>query len=379
MRFLKRITFLAVCLTVLSAVLFVEAQENKASDLFVVIVNDKRGFIDKLGKMVIKPKWDGARDFSEGRAVVAFDSPQYKEGYIDITGKLVIPAIFDKAEDFKNGLALVGVGKFGPDMSGDHKFGFIDLNGKWVIKPTYEDLYGFFNGLAAAMNDSEKWGFIDKTEKVVIPFQFEMGSMFSEGLAPMLSKNKYGYIDKSGKWAIEPQFTDANGFIDGLAVVKRGGVLMEPGMMGTFGLENEDSPAQFEIISRTGKSVVKFERDVSSINGFSEGLAAVEVKRGNGPPITGFIDKSGRFVIEPKYPHVQSFSDGLAQFRLNDKWAFMDQTGKVVFSTDYRVSYGFKRGLAFIEKVEAGGSFDDQNHKFGYIDKTGKVIWQPTK
>jgi hypothetical protein len=36
------------------------------------------------------------------------------------------------------------------------------------------------------MNDEGKWGFIDTTGKVVIPFQFEMGSMFSEGLALFL-------------------------------------------------------------------------------------------------------------------------------------------------------------------------------------------------
>jgi hypothetical protein len=28
----------------------------------------------------------------------------------------------------------------------------------------------------------------------------------------------------------------------------------------------------------------------------------------------------------------------------------MDHTGKVLFSTDYQVPYGFKRGLAFIER-----------------------------
>jgi hypothetical protein len=373
---LIRIALLAVCLTGLLAVPFVATQENRSNDLFVVIVNNKRGFIDRSGKIVIKPKWDGANNFSEGRAVVVFNSPRYKEGYIDITGKLVIPAIFDSASDFKDGLALAGVGEFGLHGSGDHKFGFIDLNGEWVIKPAYIGLYDFFNGLAAAENDNGKWGFIDNTGKVVIPFQFETGSMFSEGLAPVFSKDKYGYIDKSGKWAIQPQFTQANGFVDGLAVVKRGGVLVKP-YGPTFTLK-EDFVGQFAIIDRTGKSVIEFEKDVLSVHGFSEGLAAVEVKKGPGSRLTGFIDKSGRFVIEPKYPDVNSFSDGLAQFWLNGKCAFMDKTGKVVFSTDYGAD-GFKRGLAFIEKVGKEGSFDTDNDKYGYIDKTGKVIWEPTK
>jgi len=379
MRILIQVALLAVYLTVSSAVPFVTTQENKSSDLFVVIVNDKRGFMDRSGKIVIEPQWRGANNFSEGRAVVAMSTPRYKEGYIDITGKLVIPAVYDRAFDFEGGLALVCVGQFGLHMSGDHKFGFIDLNGNWAVKPTYNHLYSFSDGLAAALNDNGKLGFIDKTGKVVIPFQFEINPMymeglmpghifkFSEGLAPMASKDKFGYINKSGKWAIKPQFTQAWEFVDGLAVVTRGGNL------------KKESPGHYEIIDRTGRSVIKFGKDVSSVESFSEGLAAVEVEKGKEPPLTGFIDKSGRFVIEPKYPFVKSFSDGLAQFLLeNGKWAFMDHSGNIVLSTDYFVPYGFKRGLAFIDKVGAGGFTDFQNQKYGYIDKTGKVIWEPT-
>lgn len=362
--------------------LVVEGQVNDGSDLFVVIVNDKRGFIDRSGKVVIKPQWSGANDFSEGLAVVAVDSPRYKEGYIDATGKLVIEAKFDEAGDFEDGLALVGVGEFGLHDSGDHKFGFIDKNGNWVIAPTYRTMYGFSEGLAAVMNDDGKWGFVDKSGKVVIPFQFENGSFFSEGLAPMFSKEKsrYGYIDRSGKWNIEPQFTQASGFVDSVAVVKRGGVLSNPYPGGmTIVSKDGDKHREFLIIDKSGKTVVKFGGDVISVKSFSEGLAPVEVSKKQGAPLTGFVDKTGKFVIEPRYSFVDSFQDDLAQFLLDGKWTFLDKSGKVVFSTPYQVSYGFKRGLAFIEQVGPGGFGDFQNHQYGYIDKTGKVIWQPTK
>lgn len=352
------------------------------SDLFVVIVNDRRGFIDRTGKIAIEPKWGGANNFSEGRAVVAVYDPSYKEGYIDPTGKLVIPTEFDEASDFKDGLALVGVGQFGLHGSGDHKFGFIDLNGRWVIKPTYRTMYGFSEGLAPAMNDKGKWGFIDKTGKVVIPFQFEIGTFFSEGLARMFSKeeNKYGYIDKTGKWAIEPHFTEVTNFVDGVAVVKRNGVLMNPYPGGETSIsENEDKDRQFLIIAKSGKTVFEFNDNVRSIKGFSEGLAAVEIQNNRDTPTTGFVDKTGKFVLEPKYSFVDSFQDGLAQFLLDGKWTFMDKTGKVVFSTKYQVSYGFERGLAFVYQLGPGGFGDLKNEKYGYIDKTGKVIWQPTK
>src|SRR5262245_32107903 len=87
-----------------------QAQEKPSSELYVVIVNDRRGYIDRTGKIVIKPQFDGATDFSEGLAVVAVHEGGYKEGYIDETGKMVIPPQFDKATAFSEGLALVGIG-----------------------------------------------------------------------------------------------------------------------------------------------------------------------------------------------------------------------------------------------------------------------------
>lgn len=380
MRFLTRTVLIAVCLTVLS-VPFASAQASDGSDLFVIIVNDKRGYIDRTGKIVIAPTWSGADNFSEGRAIVSVDSPRYKEGYIDASGKLVIAATFDIAGDFENGLPLVGVGEFGLHGSGDHKFGFIDKNGDWVIRPTYRTMYGFSEGLAAAMNDEGKWGFIDKTGKVVIPFKFEVGSFFSDGLACMFSKenSRYGYIDRSGQWVIEPQFFSAYPFVNGLAVVKSIGKLSNPYPGGATIGERDDEERQFLIIDQTRKTVFTFDKTVRRVQGFSEGLAAVEVYQKKGPPLTGFVDKTGKFILPPKYPFVDNFKDGLAQFLLDGKWTFMDKTGKVAFSTVYQVSYGFERGLAFMYKLGPGGFGDLKGEKYGYIDKTGKVVWKPTK
>ena len=54
--------------------------------LYKIRVNDKNGFIDKIGKVVIEPKYPDAESFSEGLARVLKD----KFGFIDKTGKVVI-------------------------------------------------------------------------------------------------------------------------------------------------------------------------------------------------------------------------------------------------------------------------------------------------
>ena len=61
-------------------------------------------------------------------------------------------------------------------------------------------------GLSAVMFDTGKWGYIDKTGKIVIHPQFSQAGTFSEGLATVAiengTKKNYVMIDKKGKIVI---------------------------------------------------------------------------------------------------------------------------------------------------------------------------------
>src|SRR5947209_2663389 len=69
---------------------------------------------------------------------------------------------------------------------------------------------------------NDRWGFIDKGGKMVIPTQFDRAGSFSEGLAEV-RLGRWGYVDSSGKIVINPQFDRASAFNDGLAPVEFGG------------------------------------------------------------------------------------------------------------------------------------------------------------
>ena len=71
------------------------------------------------------------------------------------------------------------------------------------------------------INDSNKYGYIDKNGKVVIDFKYDFASEFSEGLARVKKGEKYGYIDKNGNVVIDFIYDDADNFSDGLARVKQ--------------------------------------------------------------------------------------------------------------------------------------------------------------
>jgi WG containing repeat len=98
--------------------------------------------------------------------------------------------------------------------------------------------------------------------------------------------------------------------------------------------------------------------------------------------------KTGKVVIQPQFDWTYSFSEGLAAVRKDGKWGFIDKTGKFVISPQYDEVWSFDNGLCGVgvgewktDKSEDLHSFSMPylDGKWGYIDKTGKYIWKPTK
>jgi len=92
----------------------------------------------------------------------------------------------------------------------------------------------------------------------------------------------------------------------------------------------------------------------------------------------GFIDKSGKTVIEAKFDDVirdqyggctlyhkpfRNFSEGLCAVRVKDKWGYIDKTGAFLVTPVYDNAGNFSEGLACVRS----------GTKYGYIDKTGKL------
>jgi hypothetical protein len=87
----------------------------------------------------------------------------------------------------------------------------------------------------------------------------------------------------------------------------------------------------------------------------------------------GYIDKTGRLVIPPRFEYAGPFSEGLANVSNCSKPFFIDQAGAVVLRAPFDEASPFHGGLAPVIRYEPGGA------RTGYIDKTGKVVWEPSK
>jgi hypothetical protein len=128
----------------------------------------KYGFIDDRGRLRIANRYDGIRNFKEGRAAVKILA---RWGFINVDDQIAIQPAYDWVSDFSHGHALVKrAGKYGViDGDGklrlllrydsiltlangnfqlilDHHQGLADPNGQLLIDPKYDDVQDLDNG-----------------------------------------------------------------------------------------------------------------------------------------------------------------------------------------------------------------------------------------
>jgi hypothetical protein len=353
-------TRMIFCSGVLTLLIFISpcVRAQGSDPLLPIIQNGKMGFISTRGEIVIQPQFETTKylgvpeltEFSEGMAAVKSAGAI---GYIDTAGRFVIAAQFKQARKFSEGLAAVKI--------------------------------------------DDRWGYVDQRGSIIVAPRFKSARDFSEGLAQVEFDGKLGYIDRTGKFIIEPRFRrpeypdlygdDSGDFKDGIANVRQ--------------------DMQYLMIDRTGKTVGKCVFDC--FTNFFDGLALIQGYRNN-RPVLGFMDKDGKIVIEPTYGDAGRFSEGLVQVRYAypieiGGWFYIDRTGRRAIKGTFWFAGSFSEGLAAVARdnyVKRGyidltgamvikaqfdwaGRFQGGiarvwiGNKWGYINKTGSYLWEPSK
>jgi hypothetical protein len=376
------------------------AQKGKKDEgpppIFSVMVEGKFGFINREGEIVIEPAFYNIGRLGDGLIPVQpeKDGPY---GYMDCAGKMVIEPQFTFAREFSSGLAWVGMGD-GLNASMqvlNGKWGVIDKSGRFTIRPTYRwpgipffrgmsivpsaraplgksvidgrgrplrelsyttDVQPFSDGMARYgrmvlpkevrpgqySGGHTDWGYLDSRFKPVGSAIFDRAGDFSEGLAGVRSRGseKFAYIDKRCRFVMKAQFEQAEPFAEGLAAV-----------MLTRRKRNNDrhSPAKWGYIDKRRR--LAFEPfEATHAGPFSKGHAAVFLTREReGPPPHArstvspahikVIDRQGNSIFEHKKCYIDPFENGLAKVRICVReWRLPD---------------------------------------VGYIDGTGKYVWEP--
>ena len=201
-------------------------------------------FIDKSGSKIADCPYSYIEKFREGFAAVCIDNGNYdgKWGFINKKMELVVPCIYSFFENsgirnhgwahyFENGIAIVTTNNGKYDSFGEgYIYSFIDTTGKQLMSWTFDWPGPNFKDGLAAIKKNGKWGFIDNSGKMVIPFYYEdivryyeqqVAGGFSEGLVAVKNYSKWGYINQNGDNIVPFIYDQAFNFSEGLALVRK--------------------------------------------------------------------------------------------------------------------------------------------------------------
>ena len=268
--------------------------------------NTKCGFINESGQLVVPMDYDFAVEFSDGLAVIEKNG---KWGYVDTTGQTVIPLVYDFALPFYGGVAVVGTGK---DESSS-KYGLIDTSGRLVLPLKYDELYNDGGEILPAVKDG-MLGFIDRTDRVVVPFftnygfpgqQFTGYSSVSEGRIALYDRDgKTYYKDMTGK-TVGGTYDFGGIFSEGLAYAEQNGKCGFIDTSGNFA---------FYIDVPAGSTI----SPVGGVLGpsFNNGIAAITFDKPEETAATGLyqclcgvVDKQGNVIVPFQYEEARMFDD----------------------------------------------------------------------
>lgn len=260
-------------------------------------------------------------------------------GIIDANGTKITGDVFEYHSNFNEGLAKISY------KEQAFTYGYVDTKGNITIEPDYLHATAFQNGFAAVSRDKLKYGYIDKNNTFVIEPKFDGAKPFNENYATVKKGKKWGYIDVNGTFVIPPKFDEAFSFNNGIAYVKEEEVNKIIDINGNTVLDRIKVLA----ISKENRLLIEKNNEILLIN--SEGKTLKNISEYD------IAFDSDEFVI----------ADEMIVFKANDTYGYMDLSGKIVINNSFEHAEPFSNGFAVIKS----------NNKYGYINKKGKVVVKP--
>jgi hypothetical protein len=262
----------------------------------------RTGVINRHGDWVIPPVYKTVSEYSEDRMFADSDDGVF---LLDSTGTVISRwKEWCVAGRYNEGLAMMV--EIEDDLSG--RYGYIDVYGRAVIPIAYRsELLYDENGLCSEsvmrILHHKSCGYVNKMNETVIPFIYEDGTRFSDGLAGVRLNNWCGYIDKQGSVVLPFEYDEVSPFSGGIACVKRNN--------------------RWGFIDRKGMVVIQFEYD-----GFGQYRCFIDnhicfKKDGK----FGVMDMSCNVIIPPRYDALWSIHSGLFHFIIGDLTGVVDLVG----------------------------------------------------
>jgi hypothetical protein len=183
---------------------------------FALVDYFKQFHIDKAGN-VIGESYDSCWEYSDEYSKVKRNN---KIGYKDTKGILVIDTVYDKGDDFSEGFAIV---------NSENKYYAIDKSGKIAFDHNFEKIGSFKNGITWFLK-KDKCGYIDKAGNVLIPSEeydlitsTNVVDITKEGHTLLRAKknSKWGFVSPKNEIIIPFSFDNAISYRNDLSIVSK--------------------------------------------------------------------------------------------------------------------------------------------------------------
>jgi hypothetical protein len=271
----------------------------------------------------------------DGTAAILNTAVETKMG-IDFISLQDIAVLTDKGYVYDNGLILLF----------DQTVSYDKIEEDYIINEL-SDLLDKGKPIAdypVAFSQNGLYGYKDSTGKVVIRPKYSWVGAFVDGIAAVCmqinsEEKKFGFIDVNGNYILNLEYDWAYSLCNGLAPIQKG-----------------DS---FYYINSTGATALTV--NYQGAGSFSSGLASVYNEVDDK---WGYIDVTGKLVIPCKFTDCKVFDEGYAAVKVNDKWGYIDRTGNFVLKPAYDDAYSLDDGLA---TIVLDGDEDTINLKGDYV------------
>jgi len=324
----------------------------------------KFGYINNQGQIAIRDEFDGVRDFSEGLAAV---NKKGSWGYINTAGSTVIDFQFRSAFPFQNGIAKVQdydksyffIDKSGTQISqlrfaqaGNLKddlikiqtsngYNFVNLEGDTLLEKSVVTAKDFNNGLSKIKYLNQKYGLINTSGSIIIPYEYDQISEEENGLFRVKQNGKYGIIDKTGNIVLAPSHDHMSHFQNGVFVSKTDG--------------------KFEFRNAKNQVLHSLE-NIETIEPMG-----VDAWRAYKNGKFGIINSANEMIAPYNYDELFNLEDGMIAYRIKDQWGYMNDKGQQTISAQFPLVWSYHNGFARV--VTEGG--------IGFLNKQGSLSIPP--
>ena len=369
-------------------------------DCDLVFSRTRGTYYNLLTNQYLAGEWDFGFPFSEGLACVV--NKENKRGYIDKNGKLIIDFLWcHEAQPFQNGKACIG--------SGD-SWSIIDNSGQDVF-PHEDDTHvyrsvTFVDKDIIYVSPNHGWDkFINLKIYNHLIEQYEAFGSYKDGYTPVRENGLWGLCDEYGKLIIECIYDDIEVVHNNLFLVERGGKWggidrdgreVIPFVYNSLSFRGDYISARKEswgMIDDKNNIIIPFEYDTLGFTGlrkdnkitsrsesqmlydivgyFHKGIACV---RQNDK--WGYINKKIEEIIPCIYDEVNDFTfvdddypqyyfeDEMPHVSLNGKHGCYNRDGKLIIPCEFDMCWAFHDGLSAVR----------QNDKIGLYDLNGNQI-----